>query len=39
MQNLFAIVNILIIIAGIVLVLVEAGDRVVVRSGQGGHRA
>ena len=34
MQNLFAIVNILIIIAGIVLV-VEAGDQVVVRQEQG----
>ena len=37
MQNLFAIVNVLIIIAGIVLVLVEAGDQVVVRAEQGGH--
>ena len=37
MQNLFAIVNILIIIAGIVLVLVEAGDQVVVRAEQGGR--
>jgi hypothetical protein len=35
MQNLFAIVNILIIIAGIVLVVVEAGDQVVVRQEQG----
>lgn len=39
MLNLFAIVNILIIIAGIVLVLVEAGDQVVVRADQGGLRA
>ncbi len=37
MLNLFAIVNILIIIAGIVLVLVEAGDQVVVRADQGGR--
>ena len=35
MQNLFAIVNILIIIVGIVLVLVEAGDQVVVRAEEG----
>ena len=35
MQNLFAIVNILIIIAGIVLVVVEAGDQVVVHTEQG----
>jgi len=35
MQNLFAIVNILIIIAGIVLVVVEAGGQVVVRQEQG----
>jgi hypothetical protein len=35
MQNLFVLVNILIIIAGIVLVVVEAGDQVVVRQEQG----
>lgn len=35
MQNLFAIVNILIIIVGIVLVVVEAGDQVVVHAEQG----
>ncbi len=37
MQNLFAIVNILIIIVGIVLVVVEAGDQVVVHAEQGGQ--
>ncbi len=36
MQNLSVLVNILIIIAGIVLVLVEAGDQVVVHADMGG---
>jgi hypothetical protein len=38
MQHVFAIVSILIIIAGIVLVLVEAGDQVVVRADRAAIR-